>query len=449
MEVKVKNNTNAYAYGALLASFGLFFGLQLTTFGTFFPQFIRNFTLEDGKHKMIQTLLALLFILGGWIAAGTGRFIYDKIGRRESLLLMMIVEIGTLGLMTYKNLYFILFLRVVAGYIAGFWMVLIPTMIREIFQDNISSKLSALFGVFLTGGICISYCFGFEWASERWRWVLAWPLIVEVPKFIVFLFIYKMESPLWLIEHGAVESELSKNFQYIYNKSDADDLATSKLNIYNLNKSMRELTWEETFSKKYKLQIMLGITLNVLNQLTGINYFSVYIKDIFHSMGVKEATSFSIAFGLTGFIASIMVIFMLMIFSNRSLMVFGLYVQIVAHTVMIAGLKFNLKPLVLLGPYVYNIGYAHSLGGIMYDYIGKIIPPKAFPISIGFQWFLASFVVAFTPVIAEKVGNITIFLFFQIIGVIGITLFIAYSFKVDKLSKAEILERFQKKRFIF
>lgn len=445
--MKLKSPFFCYFYGVLLSSCAFFFGLGVGTFTTFFKFFISNFgELSKEEKDSIQGNIGLYYIFGGTLACITGSFIYEKIGRYRSLIFMLTVEIIVISAMFYKSIKFLYFLRVISGYISCFWTLLIPNMIRECLPSHIADRFNALFGAFLTGGICISYCFGFEWAREKWRWVLMWPLLLEVPKLFAFIFVFKMESPVWMIENGASEIELSRNYEYFYNKHDASILANEMMRKA-VESVQIKIDWKEIFSRKYSIQIMLAVVLNILNQLTGINFFCFYSNDIYEKAGFKNPTPVSISASLVSFFSSLLLILTVKYFSKKTIMINGLFGQVTSHLILIVGLLYNIKLLLLLGPFLYMFTYSHSVGGILYPYCADIVPPKAFSLCILAQWILSCITVKLAPYLMETYGLANVFFFFQSCSFLGTLFVIGYAESTENLSQVEIINKYAKKKF--
>lgn len=437
-------------YGLLLASFGAIFGFGLTTFGTFFDYFIRNFPQIDSESKMksVQSNLSVAFIVGGTLAVASGGPLYSHLGRYRMLVVMMVIEVLALAGMAHRNLVTIGILRIVLGYCCGFWMLLVPTMLHEMFPKDWADWFGAGFGVALTGGICLSYCLGFPFAERRWRCAVVIPALFEGLKLIAFLVKFNMESPVFLATQVKDKAVLQTNYAKMYKADAASKFATAMAEHITKDKDNTKVSWDVVFSAKYSKQIMLGITLNLLNQLTGINYFNLYINRIFKDISEESTTPHSILYSLMGLAGSLVVLLMLKSFSKRTLIVWGLFGQVIALSVMILGAAIKVNILKLVGPFIYTYAYAHSLGGIMYLYCTDIVPSKVFPVCVFFQWVFSCLFAKWSLFFADKYGNMNMLMFFQVCAVLGTSLFIAYSVKTENKKPEEILKAFEKKGYL-
>lgn len=448
-KVEPKSQIFAYTYGTLLASSGFYIGLQIGAFGTFFKFFIKNFPdYEEDQQRAVQENIAFMFVFGGAIASLSSIYLYDKIGRYRSLLFMLTIEICVLSGMAIDSIKALYGLRLFAGYVGGFWMVFIPLMIKEILPEKHAGYLDALFSVFTTLGTCAGTFFGYEWTVQRWRWVLLWPLAIEIPKLLAFIAFFPIESPKWILESCKCNEMLKRNYELLYSPEDAVKLGADLMKRQETLKKEKKQDFKEFFVKKYWKQIMLGIILNVLNQLSGINYFLFYINDIFEALGTPMPTPFSIGFSAVALASSISVLFAMKKHSKRLLIMIGLCTQIVAFYIMITGGTFFIVPLKLLGPYLFIIGHSYSLTGLLNDYCAKILPERVYPKGIFIQWALSCIMVKISPMLRMLVGNTRMFFAFQMYLMSGSLIFIGFSVRTEEATEEEIIKRFEKKNFL-
>ena len=98
-------------------------------------------------------------------------------------------------------------------------------MMTENLPQSISKIWNSAFYIFLTGGILTSYLFSSEEAAQNWRLVFSFPLLFDVPRLILLLIVYRMESPVFLFEKLGLGDHtrhlIEENYKYIYTAEDA------------------------------------------------------------------------------------------------------------------------------------------------------------------------------------------------------------------------------------
>ena len=112
---------------------------------------------------------------------------------------------------------------------------------------------------------------------QGWRWMFlsgALPAVV----FALLLF-FIPESPRWLIERNRDEQA-----RIILSKVAGEGFATDESAAIRGSLAGEESTWRELFSPRLKIPLILGISLAILQQVTGINVFMYFGATIFKTM---------------------------------------------------------------------------------------------------------------------------------------------------------------------
>ena len=96
------------------------------------------------------------------------------------------------------NMYVLYFCRFFHGFLSCSYSFIAILMITENLPRKIAKIWSPAFYIFLTLGILMSYIFSSERAAHLWRLIFCLPLLLDVPRLIFLLKVYRMESPIWL-----------------------------------------------------------------------------------------------------------------------------------------------------------------------------------------------------------------------------------------------------------
>lgn len=446
-EYAVKSPFMANCYGLLLASCGLFFGVGIGTFNTFFVHFIKNFSLfSEDEEKDVAKYLDFFYMLGGALACPVGSAIYERFGRYRSILFMLCGELLVLGGMYYQNLWALYGLRFGAGFFGCFATFVATLMIKETLPEYLEKRYNPLFGAFLTCGIFLGYCFQSSWTVRLWRVPLMWPLVPEALKLALFVFAFRMESPKWLYDRKRGEGAIAANYRHLYSEADAVDVAREFV-AENDAQTHDTTTFFGLFARKTRTQLFLAILLNVMNQLTGINILMFSSTDIFKRMRLPRAPLLTMGLGLLNFCGCLLLTQLLKRFSQKTLMAWGIFGQALGYSVAIGALVFNVRPLIPLGPYIYILSFGCSLGGLLYSYCAHLVPAHAISICALFQWVFTCVIVWFGKDITRGYDFALVFFVLQLLTTVGGILFVGFAIDTTGKEPPEILAEFEHKKF--
>ena len=449
MDSVLRSPKSAFFYGVLLASCGLYFGYGIGTFNTFFNYFIVEVYKVTDKSEMISIFgnINVLFTIGGTFACFFGSFIYEKFGRYRSLIGALTAEMVIMSLMSIKSLELLYILRFFHGFVGCFWTLLAPLMIKENLPFQIANKVNPLFYAFLTGGILIGYCFGSPTAAQYWRLVLMFPMIIEIPKLLLFIFIYHMESPIWLLQK--FPERVEANYSLLYDDTSASKLKNSEETLESKDQKDVGVSFSDLFKPAYRLQLFLGILLNSLNQLTGINFIVLYSQEIFEQMGLDNGKELTIGLGFVNFLGGIILMFVMNLAGKKTLLVAGLFSQAFGYMIFLSGMLFDTTIAIKVGPFVYMLSFSLSLGGMLYTYVADILPPVGISISALFQWVFAILISKFAVQITDAIKVFWVFFIAMCIALIGGILMLGLAIDTTNKTDAQIKREFETKSFSF
>lgn len=447
-----RSKTYIFAYGLLLASSGLFFGYLIGNFNTFgdgFLEKIHNITNKKEREEILGNI-NLAFLAGGLSCALIASLIIEGLGRYRSLLLLSFGKLCVAGLFMVQSINVLYLGRFIGGFFGCFSTFIAPLMMKENLPLKYGGTISASFYIFLTGGILISYAFGNPTAIEHWRYVLGGPLIIEVPALLLYLFVFRMESPKTIVSKSDnVEANLYDNFLYIYSeegaRAETDKLVAEQREASNVEGS--KVGFLDLFGPEYRLQFFLGFLLNLLNQLTGINFLVFYSKSIYEKVGLDNADTLTFFMGMMNFVGAFIVTGLGSFIGKRTSLVSGLGLQAVSYFIFLLGLTFNKGILVIIGSYLYVLSFAISLGGMLYVYLADIVPPIGLSFASLSQWLVACVVGKYAMTITNHFGEFYVFFFFMIISFVGCFIFAGYSVETQGKSDAQIKQEFMQKKF--
>ena len=123
------------------------------------------------------------------------------------------------------------------------------------------------------------------WNIESgWRWMFGSETIPAV-LFFIFLF-FVPESPRWLIKKGRKDEALS-----ILKKVTVESHAEAELREIEESISNEDTSIKQLIKPGMRIVLIIGISLAVLQQVTGINVFLYYAPEIFKNLGSGTSTA--------------------------------------------------------------------------------------------------------------------------------------------------------------
>lgn len=448
----IRSPASVVFYGVLLSSTALFFGYCIGVFNPFFKPFIEE---VYGVHKLeeqdaIKSKINFYFLVGGTLACLFSSALIEALGRYKFLLLICLSTIlAGFGLMI-KGLFVLYACRMILGFISCSSTMICPLMIKELIPERFNAPIAGSFYIFLTGGILLSTLMSEAWLTKYWQLVLAGPAILEIPKFLLYLFVYRIESPKTILAKSSnPQTELQENYLHIYD-AEGSRLHTDRvMNEFNTTSAGKPaVTFGSLFTAEYRLAFMIGLLLNFLNQATGINFLVLYSTDIFANLGLSNPAALTSMLGLLNFLGAIYITVFGKVHRKRSLLIFGLAMQAAAYFLFLVGLVFSSGFLVVAGCFIYMVSFSVSLGGTLYPYLAETVPAVGISFAAITQWLLACFVGLYALDIMNRFKEFNTFYTFMVVAFLGCVLFAGYSVETEGKSDAQIQSEFRRKQFM-
>ena len=232
------------------------------------------------------TIVGLLSI-GTLIGAIIGAPIADALGRKLAIVFWNIIFcVGVVVQMTTLTTWYQIALgRWVAGLGVGALSVLTPMYQSETAPRQIRGAMVSCYQLFITLGIFIANCINYGTKSQyfgqpaSWRIPMGvgyiWSVIMAVG--IMFL----RESPRWEYRKGRVESArttIAKSYGVPENHWEVDREireVQAKLDAENAGGGKHPF-WEVFTGPRMMYRVLLGVSMQALQQLTGANFFFYY-----------------------------------------------------------------------------------------------------------------------------------------------------------------------------
>ncbi len=366
------------AYVLLVASVaalgGLLFGYDTGVISGAILFITRDFDLATRLQAFTISVVLIGCMAGAAVAGGVA----DRIGRRSTLLVAgLIFFAGAIVSALTPNETVLLAGRFVVGIGIGFSSVVAPLYISEVAPASSRGALVSLYQFAITVGILAAYVIDFALASGgQWRWMLG---LAVVPSLVLIGGMLVMpESPRYLFKI-ALGDRARAELQRIY-----DNPGESAREEQSIVESLRtKSAGLEAFRQPaVRLALFIGISLAVLQQITGINTVIYYGPQIFQMAGIASASASILAQSLVGTVNCVMTlvaIFFVDRIGRKPLLYIGLAGMFVAlATLAISFARPTLAgsqgTIALVSMMVYVGCFAFSLGPIVWLLISEIFP---------------------------------------------------------------------------
>ena len=396
---------------SLVAAFGGFlFGYDTAVIAGANKYLEAYFALDAGGLGFATGVMLLGCMAGVLLAGPAG----DRLGRRTGLLLC---GLG-FGLSSYataipESLTAFWWARFAGGIAIGAVSILSPIYIAEIAPERIRGRLVALYQLAIVVGIAAAFFVNSviqgrgdaDWnTATGWRWMFA-ALIAPSAAFMALLAAVP-ESPRWLVKAGRRDAGRTVLERIGGAASAARGMAQIEEAL-----TREEGRWSELLTPRYFRPLILGATLAVLSQLSGINAIMYYAPKVFEAAGTETSAAFwqTVIVGLVNFGFTFVSIALVDRLGRKPLLAVGTAAQ--AATLAGIGFAFHLGlggGVLLAGVLGFVAAFAMAMGPVSWIVNSEIFPTKmrgrAMGVSIMLLWF-ADYVVTQTfPMLKDGIG---------------------------------------------
>ncbi len=438
------NNILMIDFFASLA--GLLFGLDIGVMAGA-NEFIKNdFSANDHDIEKIVSFMMFGAAFGalvcGWASA--------KFGRNRCLIVSATLFIAaSIGCALSNTISDLIIWRFVLGFAIGIASMTAPLYLAEIAPEDKRGAMISTYQLMVTVGIFLAFVsdtfFGYFGA---WRWMLG---ILALPAAIFLLgLLFLPNSPRWLLmnrrrrEAYNVLASIRNNNNNVIKK----EIKEIEMQLQNSQKGFYLFLYNSNFQRS----VILGVCLQIIQQLTGMNVIMYYAPRIFANMGYHGLSQlwFTALVGLVNVFATFIAIIICdksgrkpMLYIGFSMMTFGLW-----------AVSYFLNKDLNAYPYLqyccvgtlllFILGFAMSAGPLIWTICSEIQPLQGrdfgIAVSTVVNW-LANFFVGFTFLtLINTFGASRTFLLYACLNLIFIVLIFAYVPETSNISLEKIEE---------
>jgi SP family galactose:H+ symporter-like MFS transporter len=373
-----------YFIGFTGALAGLLFGLDVGVISGA-QQFIeKEFKIGDREIEFIVSALLWGAVFGTFLSG----VLSSQFGRRRTILISAVVFIvGSLCCAVAPSVPVLIAARCLLGIAVGIASFTAPLYLSEISPQSVRGSMISMYQLMITIGIVIAFLSNTWLASYatfggvtggHWRIMLG---IIAIPAAIMFIgVLFLPESPRWLCLKGCKERAVA-----VFKRMHLDD-AEIAAEVREIEESLKvKQSGFQLFmqNSNFRRVIGLGIGLQIIQQLTGINVVMYYAPKIFALAGFESVSGQmwgTVLVGVTNVLATFIAIAFVDRIGRKPIMYAGFVVMGLA--LLAVGLIFNsdiadhpgLGYPAIGALLVFIIGFAMSAGPIIWVICSEVYP---------------------------------------------------------------------------
>ncbi|HJU27114.1 MAG TPA: sugar porter family MFS transporter [Rhodanobacteraceae bacterium] len=372
------------AFTATLAALaGLMFGLDVGVISGA-QQFIqREFAVNDVVLERIVSSM----MVGAAVGAALAAWLSVHFGRKRSLVFSAsLFVLGSLACAAAWSPDALIGARFVLGLAIGIAAFTAPLYLAEIAPRDKRGAMISTYQLMITIGIFVAFLSdtGFSYI-ESWRWMLG---IIALPGALFLLGVLGLpESPRWLVlrtRNAEADTVLVKL---------RGDHEVARQEISEIEEQLRtpQQGWRLFLqNRNFRRSVGLGIALQVVQQLTGINVVMYYAPRIFADMGYATTAQmwFTAIVGLTNVLATFIAIGFVDRIGRKPILYAGFVVMAIG--LGIVGLLMQMgmgtqgeRLLAVVMLLFFVVGFAFSAGPLVWTLCSEIQPLKGRDFGIG------------------------------------------------------------------
>jgi MFS transporter, SP family, arabinose:H+ symporter len=264
---------------------GLLFGFDTAVIAGTTHTLSEYFSLSPVNLGFTVSIALWGTVIGAMSAGSIGQ----KIGSRATLrITAALYVLSALGCSFAWNWDSFLMARFIGGLGIGGSSVLGPVYIAELAPPHFRGRLVGLFQINIVVGILLAYFSNFfivslHLGATEWRWELG---VAAIPAILFLLMLFGIpHSPRWLVTQNRIV-EAREVIQAIGTQHVETELKEIVESIHLDQRSHSE----PLFKRRYRVPILLAITIAIFNQLSGINAILYYLNDIFVAAGFSRVS---------------------------------------------------------------------------------------------------------------------------------------------------------------
>jgi sugar porter (SP) family MFS transporter len=366
----------------------------------------------------------------------------DRLGRRPVLKIAAVLfAISAVASAVAPSFVALVAARMLGGLGVGAALIIAPMYIAEIAPAAMRGRLVSFNQLNIVIGISAAFFTNYlilrlgqsdlAWAQAlrlgewNWRWMLG---VEALPAIFYFLALFAVpESPRWLVMNGK-DDDARRVLEKVSDSAQAEaDIEAVKASLH-VERSTERAALRELFRPGMRLVLVIGVSVAILQQITGINAVFFYAPMIFEQSGIGTDASFmqAVLVGLVNLVFTVLAMLFIDRLGRRPLLAAGLTGITVCMLLLSYGFgAADVNPtIILVGILGFVASFAISLGPVMWVLFSELFPNRVRGIAISFVGLINSAVSFLVQLIfpweLQHLGNSVTFLIYGLFAIVGL-----------------------------
>ncbi len=355
---------------------GLMFGLDVGVIAGA-NQFIQTaFHISDSTLERVVSSV----MLGAAIAAALAGWLSAQLGRRRALIASAVLFVaGALLSASAWSTESLIFARIVLGLAVGVAAFTAPLYLAEVAPMSNRGAIISMYQLMITIGILAAFLSDTAFSYYgAWRWMLG---VIAIPGALFLLGVLALpESPRWLMLRGRVEEAR----KVLHRLRDSDETADREVNDISEQLRQPQRGWHLFLQNhNFRRSVSLGILLQIMQQLTGINVMIYYAPRIFERVGFGTSAQMwsTVSVGVVNVLATLIAIGLVDRIGRKPILYAGFVVMSLSLGMVglmmhlgIASFAQQIFTVIMLLTFI--TGFAMSAGPLVWTLCSEIQPLK-------------------------------------------------------------------------
>ncbi len=358
---------------------GLLFGYDTAVIAGAIDFLKQYFSLTAAQEGWTASSALVGCIVGAMLAG----VLSDYLGRKKVLLFCAVLfVISAVGTAVPRSQFVFVIFRAIGGIGVGAASMTSPMYIAEVSPARIRGRMVSLNQLAIVFGMLAVYFVNYAiarsgdsaWNVELgWRWMFASETVPAVMLLVLLLFV--PESPRWLVKQARSDEALAILRRVNGSSKAQKELVSIKDAIGRESESLGQL-----LAPGMRMALLIGITLAVLQQVTGINVFLYYAPKIFKAIAGAQsdvAMLQTVIVGAVNMGFTVIAIWSVDKLGRKPLMILGYLGMAISLAALGAAAFFNrTEGWVLAFILAYIACFALSVGPVTWVILSEIFPTK-------------------------------------------------------------------------
>ena len=395
-----------YVFAVLGGLAGLLYGYDSGAISLALPSISNVFGLNAAERGLVVSFL----LFGALPSIVVFTALEKKIERR------IVFIIGSLLCAFASNTTFLIVGRFILGIAAGIANMYGLIYLSELAPKHIRGLMSSLYQLSVNVGILVAYAVGaYNISTDNWRWTLG---LGVVPAAIFAIgMACSPQSPRWLIRDGQVEKA-----RKVLNKvrTSEEEVENEISDIQNSLKTQEAGLYE--LFHTFRPVLVLLLILTVFQVFTGINAAVYYAPEIFHNLGLANASIVAdFGVGIALVVSTLVSLPFIDRLGRKKLLEISLGGQVLPAIALC--IWSNNATIAVASIFLYVFMFGFGLGPVFWSYVPEILPLKARALGMGVitftQYLLNAIFSLIFPIVLSWIG-INVFYFFALLSAIAV-----------------------------